>query len=63
MNSQKHFEQQQLDRGEVDIAKKRAHDRFNQQNNLIVRDYLLPEIRALEDRNDVKSIKQAMQLG
>ena len=26
-----------------------------------VKDYLLPEIRALEDKNDVKSLKKAME--
>ena len=46
----------------MDIQAKRAHDRFNEQNNEVIRDYLLPEIRALEDRNDLRSIKQAMQL-
>ena len=46
----------------MDIQAKRAHDRFNEQNNEVIRDYLLPEIRALEDRNDIRSIKQAMQL-
>ena len=46
----------------MDIPRKKAQDQFNQQNNLIVRDYLLPEVRSLEDRKDLQSIKQAMQL-
>ena len=28
----------------------------------MVRDYLLPEIRQLEDRTDLRSIKEAMKL-
>jgi hypothetical protein len=60
-NSQKHFEDNLLNKGEADLEGARAYDQFNSGNESMIRDYLLPEIRALEDRTDVGSIKKAMK--
>lgn len=43
---------------------KNAFNHYNSTNQFQknVKDYLLPEIRALEDKNDVKSLKKAMEI-
>jgi len=48
-------------------VEKQAHDAYNSTfianaRGAVVKDYMLPEVRALEDRNDRESILEAMAI-
>lgn len=57
-----HAEKLAYDSGHGDLAMSRAQNTYNQNNPDAIKDYLFPEIRALEDRTDIWALKEAMKL-